>query len=246
MASIPPCTAVENCTIPTDIVLVSSDGARFGSHARNLAEFTGSFPDTLPEEGEEIPIKNMNAKALALFLSFIHHHRQPNLGMVEFSTLFQLAEAVEMYEVFSATEICRVQMAARVQHHAVNVFLYSIKHGYMDVADEAGQIVIAGHGMSRYILRVLNPRWLSTWDRYSEYYRSQFDVYYVEPPPFLHRGGVNFCSAWNKFRNCINSQAPRDTTVTADPAACVPENGGKRQESTLPVSGSFLPFFDYQ
>ncbi|KAF9558893.1 hypothetical protein CPC08DRAFT_724211 [Agrocybe pediades] len=87
-----------------------------------------------------------------------------------------------------------INLSVRVQHHADDVFLDSIKHGYMDVADEAGQIVIADRGMSRYISRVLNARWLSTWDRYSEYYRSQFDVYYVEPPPFLHRGGVNFCS----------------------------------------------------
>ncbi|KAF9558918.1 hypothetical protein CPC08DRAFT_537444 [Agrocybe pediades] len=156
MTSIPPCTAVENCTIPTDIVLVSSDGERFSSHTKNLGEFTGSFPaDIPPGEREEVLMKNLNAKALGIFLRFVHHHRHPDLGKVDFDTLSQLAEAVEMYEVYSAMEFCKMHMSAHILNHALDVLLYSVKHGYMDVADQAAENVVGDRGLSRSIVRVL-------------------------------------------------------------------------------------------
>ena len=53
---------------------------------------------------------DLNSEALALFLQYIHHHRQPDLSGLSFKCLSQLAEAVEKYDVYSATEICKVQM----------------------------------------------------------------------------------------------------------------------------------------
>ena len=106
-----PPKVVPNCTLSADIVLVSSDGHRFGTHRKSLGDFTGGFPlEILPANGEEVQMPDLNTEALALFLQYIHHHRQPDLSAVAFRPLSQLAEAVEKYDVYSATEICRVQM----------------------------------------------------------------------------------------------------------------------------------------
>ncbi|KIM41092.1 hypothetical protein M413DRAFT_159119 [Hebeloma cylindrosporum] len=108
---IPACIVIANCPLSADIVLVSSDGHRFGTHRRNLGDFTGVFPvDIAPVNGEDVPMPDLDSKALALFLQYVHHHRQPDLSGVPFKSLFQLAEAVEKYDVYSATEICKVQM----------------------------------------------------------------------------------------------------------------------------------------
>ena len=94
-----------------DLVLVSSDGKRFGTHSKNLGEFTGGFPlDIAPSNGEEVQMPDLGSKALSLFLQYIHHHRHPDLSDVPFATLAELAEAVEKYDLYSATEICKLQM----------------------------------------------------------------------------------------------------------------------------------------
>ena len=106
-----PRKVVPNCPLSADIVLVSSDGHRFGTHCKNLGEFTGGFPlDLRPANGEDVPMPDLDSESLSLFLQYIHHHRQPDLSRVPFRSLSQLAEAVEKYDVYSATEICKVQM----------------------------------------------------------------------------------------------------------------------------------------
>ena len=105
-----PYKVIADCPLQTDLVLVSSDGHRFGTHMKNLGEFTGSFPlHITPTHGEEVQ-PDLDSKALPLFLQYVHHHRQPDLSLVPFITLKALAEAVEKYEVYSLTEICKVKM----------------------------------------------------------------------------------------------------------------------------------------
>ena len=106
-----PYKVITGCPLQTDLVLVSSDGHRLGTHMKSLGEFTGSFPlHITPTNGEEVQIPDLDSKALSLFLRYVHHHRQPDLSHVPFTTLRALAEAVEKYDVYSATEICKVQM----------------------------------------------------------------------------------------------------------------------------------------
>jgi hypothetical protein len=95
----------------TDLVLVSSDGKRFGTHCKNLGEFTGGFPvNIVPSKGEEVQMPDLGSQALSIFLQYVHHHRQPDLSDFPFTTLAQLAEAVEKYDVYSATEVCKLRM----------------------------------------------------------------------------------------------------------------------------------------
>ena len=91
---------------------MASDGQRVATHTRNLAEFTGSFPtDIRPAEGEnEVPMPDLDGETLRIFLQYVHHYRQPNISSLLPEKLARLAEAVEKYEVYSATEVCRLQM----------------------------------------------------------------------------------------------------------------------------------------
>jgi hypothetical protein len=78
---------------------------------KNLGEFTGGFPlHITPANGEEVQMPDLDFTVLSLFLQYVHHHRQPDLSRVPFTTLNELAEAVEKYDVYSATEICKVHM----------------------------------------------------------------------------------------------------------------------------------------
>jgi hypothetical protein len=101
---------VEDCKWAVDVVLKSSDGELMGAHQRNLEIYTEGFPIA----GSTVasgPVSLVEpADVLRLMLRYTHHTRQPNLDGVAFTLLASLAEAVEKYMVYSAMEVCRLQM----------------------------------------------------------------------------------------------------------------------------------------
>ncbi|KIM41087.1 hypothetical protein M413DRAFT_72405 [Hebeloma cylindrosporum] len=227
---------IPNCPLSADIVLVSSDRHRFGTHCRNLGEFTGGFPvDIAPVNGEDVPMPGLDSKALALFLQYVHHHRQPDLSGVCFESLSQLAEAVEKYDVYSATEICKVHMRSHVENHCVEVFQYASKHGYRKLMDDAAKIAVQKKYLNSRIAGVcirpdLQSAWVRTFplghyepradlrlfsmqSRYTDYWLGLFSDCYDEPPPVLHPGGTPDCKFWRKFRNVVVSQVRRELTI---------------------------------
>jgi len=213
---IPACAAIPGCLLQTDLVLVSSDGHRFGTHMKNLGEFTGSFPlHITPANGEEVQIPDLDSRALPLFLRYVHHHRQPDLSNVPFKTLGQLAEAVEKYDVYSATEICKVQMLSFVDSYCVEVFQYAAKHGYRNLMDDAGLIAVQNKYSTRQIpIGLCNrPDIQSAWCRYSEHWVDLFDDCYNEPPPVLHPGAMKDCGKWRKFRSVVVSQVKHEIAI---------------------------------
>jgi len=107
-----PRKVVSNCPLSTaDFVLLSCDGHLFGTRCKNTGEFTGGLPLDIPHaNGEDVLMPDLDSESLTHFLQYIHHHRLPDLSEVPFISLFQLVVTVERYDVYSATEICRVQM----------------------------------------------------------------------------------------------------------------------------------------
>ncbi|KDR73372.1 hypothetical protein GALMADRAFT_1341949 [Galerina marginata CBS 339.88] len=228
--SIPPCTGksiydaghtlilrshsvVANCPLSADVVLISSDGLRFGTHCQNLGEFTGAFPlHIAPVDGEDVTMPGLDSEALALFLRFVHHHRQPDLSKASFKALSQLAEAVEKYEVYSATEICKVSF---VKDECVKVFQYASKHGYHNLMNDAARIAVQNKYLSNRIPVGLyqRPDLQAAWGRYTEHWLGLFDDCYNEPPPVLHRGGEKECRMWRKFRNVVLAQVKREAVI---------------------------------
>jgi hypothetical protein len=214
---IPACTVIPNCPLSADIVLVSSNGDRFGTHCKNLGEFTGGFPLDIAPDGEDVSMPDLSSEVLSLFLKYIHHHRQPDLSRLSFECLSQLAEAVEKYDVYSATEICKMHMSSHAENHCVEVFQYASEHGYRDLMDAATRTAIEVKSWNNEISEVCNRRsdLQSAWYRYNEYWRSLFEVCYNEPQPILVSGGIPSCQCigWRKFRNVVISQVKREIAI---------------------------------
>lgn len=214
---IPACVVIAHCPLETDIVLVSSDGCRFGMHSKNLGEFSGGFPlHITPADGEEVQMPDLDSKALTLFLQYVHHHRQPDLSNVPFKTLRELAEAVEKYDVYSATEICKAHMVLSVSDHCVEVFQYAAKHDYRKLMDDAALIAVQNKSWNREIsmrLYEYHPDIQVAWPRFNEHWRDSFNICYNEPHPVLHPGGKEDCGKWRKFRNVVVAQVKREIAV---------------------------------
>ena len=127
---------------------------------------------------------DLNSEALSLFLQYTHHHRQPDLSTLSFKCLTQLAEAVEKYDVYSATEICKMHMryvffrstplqspkvrvaSPHVENHCVEIFQYASKHGYRKLMDDAALIAVQKKIFNNQISNVCNrPDLQSAWVR---------------------------------------------------------------------------------
>jgi hypothetical protein len=52
-----------------------------------------------------MPMPDLDSESLSPFLQYIHHHHQPDLSTIAFRLLSQLAEAVEKYDIYSATKM---------------------------------------------------------------------------------------------------------------------------------------------
>jgi len=158
-------------------------------------------------------MQDLNSEALSLFLKYIHHHRQPDLRNLSFKCLSQLAEAVEKYDVYSATEICKLKMSTHVENHCVEVFQYASKHDYRQLMDDAALIAVQNKYWSNEIFSVCSPDLRSAWSRYKDHWLRLFSACYDEPQPVLHPGGTPNCIRWWKFRNVVVSQVRLEPAI---------------------------------
>jgi hypothetical protein len=84
----------------------------FKVYSQDLAAYSGAFPSTeiiKPPPNEVVSLPEPSA-VLELLFQFMRRQRQPNLKQIKFSLLSALAEAVEKYDIHSATEICKAHM----------------------------------------------------------------------------------------------------------------------------------------
>ena len=94
-----------------DLILESSDGVRYGAHKKNLERYSDGFPIAeATNSHNEVVALSERSSVLQLLLQFMHNTRQPELKNLPFSTVESLAEAVEKYMVFSAIQVCKMQM----------------------------------------------------------------------------------------------------------------------------------------
>jgi hypothetical protein len=101
----------------SDLTLQSSDGILYKVHRKNLVLHSETFAAadaisaaTGAVDNSEIVSLSENSQTLDLLLQFMYRQRQPDLAVVDFKTLTELAEAAEKYEVYSAMAICHVHM----------------------------------------------------------------------------------------------------------------------------------------
>ncbi|KAJ3837721.1 hypothetical protein EV361DRAFT_278567 [Lentinula raphanica] len=140
---IPPCEAGDSCDLPTDIVLRSSDGIRFGAHSRNLEIYSDGFPkaNSVTHTAEDVELPE-DSDVVSLLLKFMHHQPQPDLELLASKLLIKFANAAEKYGIYCATGVCKVMIGLSVEEQPFEVFLYAQRHGYTSIMDKAGKLAI--------------------------------------------------------------------------------------------------------
>ncbi|KAJ4477140.1 hypothetical protein J3R30DRAFT_3482856 [Lentinula aciculospora] len=142
---IPPCEAgeSESCNLPTDIVLRSSDGTRFGAHTRNLGIYSHGFPkaDSVVHTKDEVVLSE-DSDVLMLLLKFMHLQPQPDLSLLSSKLLIKFANAAEKYGVYCATGVCKVMIDLSVNDQPFEAYLYAQRHGYPSILAKAGKLAI--------------------------------------------------------------------------------------------------------
>ncbi|KAF8148082.1 hypothetical protein B0H34DRAFT_738226 [Crassisporium funariophilum] len=117
----------------------SSEGHIYGAHQTNLESFSGGFPIVGSvsvvddEQGIEVQLAE-NTSTLKPMLQFMHSVAQPDLNVIKFADAVALAEVAEKYMIYSAVQLCKFFMRIHASGYPVDVFVYAIKHGHMDLA----------------------------------------------------------------------------------------------------------------
>ncbi|KAL0062083.1 hypothetical protein AAF712_011083 [Marasmius tenuissimus] len=104
------CQAIQECSIPVDVVLQSSDGKLLGAHSKNLEWFAGGFPLSGSTTQSKIVPLPESSVTLDYFLKFTHNHPVPDLSALNIDQLLLLAEAADKYCNSFALAACFLQI----------------------------------------------------------------------------------------------------------------------------------------
>ncbi|PPR06368.1 hypothetical protein CVT24_002481 [Panaeolus cyanescens] len=207
-------TPVPECTLPVDIVIISSDKKKLATHRENLAQFSdGGFPPHAPLHGnlttlEEAPLPE-SYEVLALLFRFMHHSQLPDIVALDFSLVSQLAEAAQKYQVFAAIAVCKVAMEKYAEERwdhsgtSASVLCYALKHQHPRIADKAAKLTLS-LDVNLFLEKVseggLYDRYIVQWLRYRQYYVNK--AHWVcevgqEFRPDEHMDGNLPCHQWS-------------------------------------------------
>ncbi|EEB95988.1 hypothetical protein MPER_04953 [Moniliophthora perniciosa FA553] len=104
------CEAVENCIIPVDLVIKSSDGKRIGAHKKNLEQFCTGFPlaDSVVHRIDDVVTLTETAETLLLLLKYTHYaqHDMTDFLYSSQDQLISLTAAADKYGNFFALQAC--------------------------------------------------------------------------------------------------------------------------------------------
>lgn len=106
---------MENCALPIDVILKSSDDFTFGGHITNLHLFSDGFvPGPIGDRPISSKIETADyqekGEVLRILLRFMHREVPPDLRSLPFSVLKEVAEAAHKYIVFHAIPYCNIMM----------------------------------------------------------------------------------------------------------------------------------------
>ncbi|KAG6867647.1 hypothetical protein C0993_012757 [Termitomyces sp. T159_Od127] len=247
-----------DCSSPTDLILVSSDGIKFAAHAQNLERYSEGFPPARfinTPDGAEPQVVHLDEKSgtLRLLLQYMHLKPQPDIERIPFSELEELANAVEKYLVYGGIMACKLCMKARTSMYPMHVLRYAVKHGYKDLVDEAAKHTTyrSSNEMKEFFGK--NSQVFYTWVRalplsfpcpqphrmprfglksaYRDQWMSALPWIYTRDIPYhnLHKGGLTECELWEPFRDCVR----RDVDCLPSQIACFEEIVAERMQLDL-------------
>ncbi|KAG5641058.1 hypothetical protein DXG03_006283 [Asterophora parasitica] len=114
-----------------------TDGVLFHIPKRNLL-FSGpnGFPGMSDPSQSGLIIDLAESGSILNFVfQFIARGPQPALKNIEFTTLAVLADAVEKYRVYPATQLCCLLMLQNMHKDPISVLDYAMKYKYFTVAN---------------------------------------------------------------------------------------------------------------
>ncbi|KAG6916799.1 hypothetical protein DXG01_005322 [Tephrocybe rancida] len=167
-----------------DVIFKSCDDVLFHIHRRNVETHAGGFPSAeIDTNGEVVPLTE-DSSTLEQFFRYIYPQRHPNINLLPFDVLYELAEAAEKYEFFNLMIICNarlklvkspsyttelvidVRSLSRqvLPEHPEELFNYGHKHDYPDVLDLAAPLLL-DLPLDEIVLK-LSPQLVVPWVRY--------------------------------------------------------------------------------
>lgn len=96
-----------------DITFASSDHILLRVHSVNLSCNSEGFAPpigTSAPSTQEVVQLTETCRVLELLFQFMYPQRSPDLSVIEFDLFLEVAEEAEKYQVFSAMQICAMEM----------------------------------------------------------------------------------------------------------------------------------------
>lgn len=157
-----------------DVTFASGDHILFHVHSTNLncnsEGFAAPFGTASPSTQEVVQLTE-TCDVLELLFQFMYPQRSPDLSAIGFGLFLEVAEAAEKYQVYSAMQICAMQMESAYQVHPFEVMTFAIRHGYKTLMDVAQTRAV---GLSpTEALGVFSTEWYIAW---TQYYAQWLDV----------------------------------------------------------------------
>uniref|UniRef100_A0A8H7XT37 BTB domain-containing protein n=1 Tax=Psilocybe cubensis TaxID=181762 RepID=A0A8H7XT37_PSICU len=160
-----------NCN-NADVTFKSADGVDFHLHRSLLEAHTGAFPGpSIDTRGEVVQLQEP-AKVLEILFDFVYPKRHLDLVDTDIELLFDVAEAVEKYEVFSAMFVCNARLSALLPRYAERILAHAVKHNYPKLIDEATPHIARSSSVSA--MQKLPVCYSLPWFRYQESWASLF------------------------------------------------------------------------
>ncbi|KZT69447.1 hypothetical protein DAEQUDRAFT_710338 [Daedalea quercina L-15889] len=189
------------CSQDADLTISSSDGVVFKVHRLNLGFHSDVFPGIepgVPVQDEIVPLAE-KASTLELLFQFVYRQRQPDLSKVDVDELALLAEAAEKYSIYSAMEVCKLNMRAAIPKIPLKVLAYAARHGYKELCDEAAPYTVDED--AALVAEHLDAQLFANWVLYREHWlRRLFEVQRGIPSSILHEDfEEDECPAWPPF-----------------------------------------------
>ncbi|KZP13257.1 hypothetical protein FIBSPDRAFT_1049497 [Athelia psychrophila] len=164
-------TSEHFCADDADITFASSNKVLFKIHRSNLITHSEGFSPPTGysfSSADEIVQLTESAETLHLLFQFMYPQRQPDLRNMPGEAVFDLAEAAEKYQVFSAMETCNRQIGHSIAYvtHPVQALLYACKHDYPEVANPAARVAVFLPPISVYEGLLPDSRAIIAWTKY--------------------------------------------------------------------------------
>lgn len=139
---------------------------------------TGAFPGSeFDTRGEVVHLTEV-ASVLRILFGFVIPRKHPDIEHLPFALLAEVAEAAEKYEVFSAVNVCKMQMKSVyfyavvsllivfldrqfVPTHPLEILLHGAKHDHPGLIKRVAPHVVRLPIMQ--VVQQLPPRYLVPW-----------------------------------------------------------------------------------